>query len=88
MNISLFDVLTLDGRLRSGIWGLSSELMVAEPISTPCIKTCAVSGQTGLCVGCGRTLKEIAGWSGMDEEARKAIMAELPSRLAALEPLP
>lgn len=54
-----------------------------EPISTPCIKVCAVSGQTGLCIGCGRTLAEIAGWAAMDEEKRRAIMAELPARLAA-----
>ncbi|GAM99964.1 hypothetical protein U91I_03622 [alpha proteobacterium U9-1i] len=45
---------------------------------------CAVSGQSGLCVGCGRTLKEIAAWGSLDEPARKAIMAELPARLAAL----
>ena len=57
--------------------------MEARPISTPCIKVCAVSGQTGLCIGCGRTLAEIAGWGGMSEEERLRIMAELPVRLAA-----
>lgn len=56
--------------------------MADAPVSTPCIKVCAVSGQTGLCVGCGRTLAEIAGWGGMDETRRKAIMAELPARMA------
>ena len=58
--------------------------MDAQPISTPCIKVCAVSGQTGLCVGCGRTLAEIATWGGLDEARRREIMAELPDRLAAL----
>ena len=57
--------------------------MDAQPISTPCIKVCAVSGQTGLCVGCGRTLAEIATWGGLDEARRREIMAELPDRLAA-----
>jgi predicted Fe-S protein YdhL (DUF1289 family) len=52
-------------------------------VSTPCIKVCAVSGQTGLCMGCGRTLAEIAGWGAMDEAQRKAVIAELPSRQAA-----
>lgn len=52
-----------------------------DPISSPCIKVCAVDGRTGLCVGCGRTLKEIAAWGGLDERARLAIMAELPIRL-------
>jgi predicted Fe-S protein YdhL (DUF1289 family) len=36
-------------------------------------------------VGCGRTLAEIAAWGGMDETRRRAIMAELPARLAACE---
>lgn len=57
--------------------------MDARPISTPCIKVCAVSGQTGLCIGCGRTLGEIASWGGMSEEERQRIMAQLPARMAA-----
>jgi predicted Fe-S protein YdhL (DUF1289 family) len=60
--------------------------MDRQVISSPCIKVCAVSGQTGLCIGCGRTLAEIAGWGGLDEERRHAIMAELPARLAAAQP--
>ncbi len=52
-------------------------------ISTPCIKVCAVSGQTGTCIGCGRTLAEIAGWGAMDEARRLEIMGELPERLIA-----
>jgi len=52
-------------------------------ISSPCIKVCAVSGQTGFCIGCGRTLAEIANWGSLDEDRRRAIMAELPARLAA-----
>ncbi|MBL8544059.1 MAG: DUF1289 domain-containing protein, partial [Hyphomonadaceae bacterium] len=35
-------------------------LMTDRPISSPCIKVCAVDGSSGLCIGCGRTLKEIA----------------------------
>lgn len=57
--------------------------MSDAPISTPCIKVCAVSGQTGLCIGCGRTLKEIAEWGRLEETTRKAIMTELPARMAA-----
>ena len=56
--------------------------MQPQPISTPCIKVCAVSGLTSQCIGCGRTLKEIARWGAMDETERKAIMARLPERLA------
>lgn len=59
--------------------------MTAGPISTPCIKVCAVSGQTSLCIGCGRSLREIAAWTSYDEPRRRAIMAELPARMAALK---
>jgi predicted Fe-S protein YdhL (DUF1289 family) len=34
----------------------------------------------GVCIGCCRTLDEIACWSGMDDAARSAVMAELPER--------
>jgi predicted Fe-S protein YdhL (DUF1289 family) len=56
--------------------------MEADELSSPCIKTCAVSGQTGLCIGCGRTLAEIAAWGSLTEPERQAIMAQLPDRLA------
>jgi uncharacterized protein len=59
--------------------------MDQAPVSSPCVKVCAVSGQTGLCIGCGRTLAEIARWGAMGEAERRAIMAELPERLAAAE---
>lgn len=51
-----------------------------RPIVTPCIKVCAVDGESGLCLGCHRTLPEIAQWSRLGEDERAAIMAELPSR--------
>ena len=49
-------------------------------IITPCVKVCAVDGQTGFCLGCRRTLAEIAGWSRLSDEERAAIMAALPQR--------
>ena len=49
-------------------------------IATPCVQVCVVDGPSGLCLGCLRTLKEIAGWSRMDDAGRAAVMAELPSR--------
>jgi uncharacterized protein len=62
--------------------------MPPTPVSSPCIKVCAVSGQTGLCIGCGRTLAEIAAWGGLSEAERQSIMAELPVRQAAAEKAP
>ena len=37
--------------------------------------------RTNLCFGCGRTLPEIARWSGMDSAERAAVMAQLASRM-------
>ena len=52
------------------------------PVSTPCIKICIMDGPSGLCQGCGRTLEEIGGWAAFDDPTRRAIMADLPARLA------
>jgi predicted Fe-S protein YdhL (DUF1289 family) len=63
--------------------------MDGKRVLSPCIGVCAVSGRSGLCIGCGRTLAEIAAWGGMADEQRRAIMAQLPARLAAAaEPAP
>jgi len=56
------------------------------PISTPCIRVCAVDGRAGLCIGCGRTLPEIANWGRYTEDERRALMEALPARLVALAP--
>jgi uncharacterized protein len=53
-------------------------------IETPCNKVCAVDPVSGLCVGCGRTVAEIAGWIGFTATDRTRVMAELPQRLAKL----
>ena len=52
-------------------------------IESPCNKVCVVDAACGLCIGCGRTLAEIAGWIAMAPDERRRIMAELPARLAA-----
>ncbi|WP_373258218.1 DUF1289 domain-containing protein [Brevundimonas sp.] len=49
-------------------------------IATPCVQVCVVDGASSLCLGCYRTLSEIAGWSELTDAERAAIMAELPER--------
>ena len=51
---------------------------------TPCIKLCVIDAASGLCAGCGRSLAEIGGWLGFSDAERRAVMAGLPARLAAL----
>lgn len=57
-----------------------------KAIATPCVMVCAVDGESGLCLGCFRTLKEIAGWRALSDEARAAVMADLPSRRSRIDP--
>jgi predicted Fe-S protein YdhL (DUF1289 family) len=38
--------------------------------------------KTNLCLGCGRTLPEIARWHRMERAERLAVMDTLPARMA------
>ena len=49
---------------------------------TPCIAVCIMDPRTSLCLGCGRTLPEIARWHRMDTAERLAVMALLAGRMA------
>lgn len=56
------------------------------PVATPCIKVCFVDGKSGLCLGCFRTLNEIARWQRLETDERAKIMEELPSRRSRIDP--
>jgi len=58
--------------------------MSVDAISTPCVKVCIVDPVSGLCIGCGRTVAEIAGWGAMSEADRLIAMAGLEARLIAM----
>ena len=50
-----------------------------EPQS-PCVKVCLLHPETGLCLGCARSMAEIAGWAQMGAEERQKILDDLPLR--------
>jgi len=52
-------------------------------IESPCINICTLDARSGLCLGCGRTIDEIARWTAISAAERAHIMNELPVRLAA-----
>lgn len=56
------------------------------PVASPCVKVCVVDGESGLCLGCFRTLGEIAGWSGLTDQERAAVTADLPARRGRIDP--
>jgi predicted Fe-S protein YdhL (DUF1289 family) len=53
-------------------------------MESPCIDVCEIDRATGLCLGCWRTIDEIAGWTAMTSAERRRIMAELPLRKIAV----
>ncbi|MEL6766935.1 MAG: DUF1289 domain-containing protein [Pseudomonadota bacterium] len=53
-----------------------------EAIESPCVQICMLHPETKLCIGCARTGDEIARWTRMSAEERRAVMAELPGRQA------
>ena len=50
-------------------------------MKSPCVKVCQMDPQRGLCLGCARTLDEIARWGSMSDAEREAIMQQLRKRL-------
>ena len=54
-----------------------------EPES-PCVQICVIHPREGLCVGCLRTLDEIAAWGTMSPQARRALLEALPARAPRL----
>jgi len=49
-------------------------------VKSPCIKVCQMDPARGLCLGCARTLDEIARWAAFTDQERERILAQLPSR--------
>jgi predicted Fe-S protein YdhL (DUF1289 family) len=53
--------------------------MIDAAPGSPCINICQLDAQ-GLCVGCRRTLDEIAEWSSASEARRREILRALALR--------
>ncbi|MCX5541787.1 DUF1289 domain-containing protein [Paraburkholderia sp. CNPSo 3076] len=52
------------------------------PPPSPCINICRMDERSGLCEGCLRTIDEIAGWSTLDDAARRAVWDAIETRHA------
>jgi len=53
-------------------------------VPSPCISVCRIDDATGLCTGCLRTLDEIAAWSVLDDNARRAVWSALAERASVI----
>ena len=49
----------------------------------PCISVCKFSDD--ICVGCGRSKREIKAWKKLDKEDKRTVLAEAALRLLALD---
>jgi uncharacterized protein len=54
-------------------------------IPSPCLSICSLDLTDEYCVGCGRSLDEIARWGAASEAQRRAILEKLPERLSQLK---
>jgi predicted Fe-S protein YdhL (DUF1289 family) len=60
------------------IFPRASARRLMNDIESPCNKVCVVDPVSALCIGCGRSLAEIAGWIAFDPGERARIMDDLP----------
>ena len=52
-------------------------------VASPCINVCQMHPASGWCVGCLRTLDEIAAWGGLDDIGRREVLQRLRGRRVA-----
>jgi len=48
-------------------------------VDSPCVNVCTLDAQK-VCIGCGRTIEEIAVWSRLSDEERRAVCERAQSR--------
>jgi uncharacterized protein len=54
-------------------------------LKSPCIKVCEMDPARGVCIGCCRSLDEIARWGGMSEAEHLEVLNQLPERRRRLD---
>jgi predicted Fe-S protein YdhL (DUF1289 family) len=64
---------------------------VSKPrgVKSPCVNVCVMDEDSGYCLGCKRTLDEIAGWGAAPDSERLKVIARLQERdVPEWEPAP
>jgi predicted Fe-S protein YdhL (DUF1289 family) len=62
---------------------LSNAPEAPASVASPCVNVCKMNPATQLCEGCLRTIDEIAAWSSMTDDEKRAVLARLPQRKRA-----
>ncbi|WP_296263332.1 DUF1289 domain-containing protein [Pseudomonas sp. UBA6562] len=55
---------------------------VGRPVASPCVNICALD-ERDVCTGCQRSVAEIARWSKMDDDERRAVLMMCHERAVA-----
>ena len=50
--------------------------------ASPCVAVCRLDPATARCLGCGRTIDEIATWPDLADDQRRAILDQLKAEPA------
>ena len=58
---------------------------LAGEVPSPCVSVCAVDPDSGHCLGCHRTLDEIAAWINLDSGQRMAVWDAIGIRRKAVD---
>jgi hypothetical protein len=53
---------------------------IASSVDSPCINVCRLD-ESGVCMGCGRLLSEIADWSRMTNQQKREVCEQAANRL-------
>ena len=49
-------------------------------VASPCVNICQMDPASGYCIGCLRTIDEIMNWLDLNNDQKRAIVAQLEER--------
>jgi predicted Fe-S protein YdhL (DUF1289 family) len=55
-------------------------MMSKQEVPSPCIKVCQLDPATQICLGCQRTMQEIADWLELSDVEKRAVLTRIESR--------
>jgi len=56
---------------------------MTEQVASPCVNICQMNPETGYCIGCMRTIDEIADWLEMTNMEKGQVLNRLEERRKA-----
>jgi predicted Fe-S protein YdhL (DUF1289 family) len=57
-------------------------------VKSPCVEVCRMDPEEDICVGCWRTLDEIARWRDMNDAEREVVLFAVAGRRLGAESMP